>query len=220
MTSPVAHELNQPLAAIGAFLHTATEALDREDAPRARRDVFEAAGQAVRAGETVKHMRALLTRDTGHQAPADPCDMIDKLMPLVRIAAREAGVAVSVDMMRGDLVLCERVQVQQVLMNLVRNAIEAVRGQAERRIVISGKVLDPCHYEVRVDDTGSGLAPGMEGKIFEPMTSTKLDGLGVGLSICRTIIEAHGGAISHRPSPLGGTAFVFSLLLAPCVKAA
>ncbi|CAN5305335.1 N/A [soil metagenome] len=215
MGAMIAHELNQPLVAIIAFLHTALEALERGEHTEARDDVRAAAGQAIRAGETLKQMRSLLSRDTGHQSPTDPCDMMDELMPLIRMAAREVGAEVKLDMTRGALIQCERVQIQQVLMNLARNALEAVSKRRVRRVVISGYMAEGGRYEFRIDDTGPGISPDIAEKIFAPMTSTKPEGLGVGLSICRTIVEAHGGLISFGRGRLGGSGFVFSLMLAP-----
>ena len=112
--------------------------------------------------------------------------------------------------------LTDRVQVQQVLLNLIRNAIEAMADQSRRELVVSSGPADAATggetmTEVRVMDTGSGLLEPVASQLFQPFLTTKANGLGVGLSICRTIIEAHGGRIWASPNPEGGTIFHFTL---------
>ena len=110
------------------------------------------------------------------------------------------------------LVLADRIQVQQVLLNLIRNAIEAMQGAPRRELVVATKALPAdALVEVSVADTGSGLAPEVASQLFQPFVTTKASGMGVGLSICRTIVEAHGGKILAEPGPAGGTTFRFTL---------
>jgi len=110
-----------------------------------------------------------------------------------------------------DFVLADKVQVQQVLLNLMRNAIEAMEEAARRELVVSTAAAKDNLVTIRVADTGSGIAPEISAQLFQPFITTKRHGMGVGLSISRTIIEAHGGTITALPNPGGGTVFAFTL---------
>ena len=112
-----------------------------------------------------------------------------------------------------DRVIADRVQIQQVVLNLIRNAIEAMEGLPRRELIVTTEPADDNMIAVIVADTGAGLAKEILPKLFEPFVSTKANGMGVGLSISRTIVEAHGGTISAQPNPGGGTVFRFTLRL-------
>jgi two-component system sensor kinase FixL len=116
-------------------------------------------------------------------------------------------------------VLVDRVQIQQVLINLMRNAIEAMDGCPERRLSVRTALVDPETVQVTVADTGTGIAPEMSERLFEAFASTKSSGMGLGLSICRTIVEAHGGRIRAKPAEAGGTEFQFTLVRPPAEEA-
>ena len=111
--------------------------------------------------------------------------------------------------------LVDRVQIQQVLINLMRNAMEAMDGCPERRLAVTTTLVDPETVQVTVADTGTGIAPEMSERLFEAFASTKSNGMGLGLSICRTIVEAHGGRIRAKPGEGGGTEFQFTLVRPP-----
>ena len=117
---------------------------------------------------------------------------------------------VSVDP-NGEVLLVDRIQIQQVLLNLLRNAIEAMDGQQSRRLALTSRRGKDAMVEVIVADSGPGLASEIAEQLFQPFLTTKSSGMGLGLSICRTIIEAHGGKIWTEESPLGGVAFHFTL---------
>jgi two-component system sensor kinase FixL len=108
-------------------------------------------------------------------------------------------------------VLADKVQIQQVLLNLIRNAVEAMEGVSRRELVISAEATDDNMIALSVADTGTGIAPDMTSQLFQPFVTTKRHGMGVGLSISRTIVESHGGQISVQPNPGGGTIFRFTL---------
>jgi two-component system sensor kinase FixL len=110
-----------------------------------------------------------------------------------------------------DLVLADKVQIQQVLLNLMRNAVEAMEGSPRRELVVSTDAAEDDMVTVGVSDTGSGISPDMSSQLFQPFVTTKRHGMGVGLSISRTIVEAHGGRIEVAPNPGGGTVFRFTL---------
>jgi two-component system, LuxR family, sensor kinase FixL len=112
---------------------------------------------------------------------------------------------------RVDFVLADKVQIQQVLLNLMRNAIEAMEEAERRELVVSTAEKSDKMVEISVADTGSGIAPEIGAQLFQPFITSKAHGMGVGLSISRTIVEAHGGAIGPRPNPGGGTIFSFTL---------
>ncbi len=110
-----------------------------------------------------------------------------------------------------DLIFADKVQIQQVLLNLLRNAIEAVADHERRELVISTRPSDDDMVEVSVADTGAGINADISAQLFQPFVTTKAQGMGVGLSISRTIIEAHGGRIWTEPNPGGGAVFKFTL---------
>lgn len=214
MASMLAHELNQPLSAITNQLHAARHLLGVEppDADRVIACLAAADAQAQRAGDTIRRMRALMSRETGYHAEEDVLAVIEDLMPILRISAREFGAKISVDVAPSGTAHCDRVQVQQVLGNLVRNAMEAEPRCGARQILIRGR-SNPAErsYELTVEDDGPGISPEVRDRLFEPLASTKKNGMGLGLSICKSIVEAHGGSMSCSGSALGGAAFSFSL---------
>ena len=137
--------------------------------------------------------------------------LIEEAGALALVGAKEHGVHVDFVFDPGvDLVLADRVQIQQVILNLIRNAMEAMEDQPVRHLTISLQ-REQGEARVTVSDTGSGLDPFMSGVLFQPFMTTKRSGMGIGLSICRTIIEAHGGRIWAEPNPRGGTRFAFTL---------
>ena len=213
MASMLAHELNQPLSAIANHLHAAEVLLTRSDpdASAARRSIAAAEAQAQRAGETIRRLRALMSRDTSYHKAEVVADVVGEIMPILNIGAREMEAEVTLDIHPDHRTDCDRVQLQQLIFNLVRNAIEAPATGNRREVRISGQCLGRGAYRILVEDNGPGLAPEIRDHLFDPLASTKPDGMGLGLSICRTIVEAHGGTIEAIDSRLGGAGFAFSL---------
>ncbi|KPF81264.1 histidine kinase [Brevundimonas sp. AAP58] len=213
MASMLAHELNQPLSAIANHLHAAEGLLNRapSDPGAARRSIASAQAQAQRAGDTIRRLRALMSRDTGYHKSEQLAEVIGEIMPILNISAREMDAEVMLDIHPDHRTDCDRVQLQQLIFNLVRNAIEAPANDRRREVMISGQCLGHGAYRIRVEDNGPGFAPHIREHLFDPLASTKPDGMGLGLSICRTIVEAHGGTIVPVDSRLGGAAFAFSL---------
>jgi two-component system sensor kinase FixL len=213
MASAMAHELNQPLSAISNYLEAAARALDRSDAAVAEEALFAveaASGCAIRAGDIIRRLRAMLVHGDARKEPALVAELIAEARALATIGGAETEVAFGQDVSPALAVLGDPVQIQQVLLNLMRNAIESMHDSAERRLwVTAGPRGDMV--EIVVQDTGSGVEPAVRELLFEPFSSTKEEGMGVGLSICRTIVEAHGGRIWAEWGEGPGTAFHFTL---------
>ncbi|MBY0337909.1 MAG: PAS domain-containing protein [Acetobacteraceae bacterium] len=213
MASGIAHELNQPLGAATNYLAGARRLLDAqgEAVPTAAvQATARAAEQMLRAGEILRRLRGFLAGEAAERRPEPAAEVVEDA---VRLAVPGDAVELTLDIAPGiGLVRMDRVQVQQVVVNLVRNAIEAMEGQADpARLSVAIRPAGSDAIEVTIADNGPGLPPELEGRLFEAFRSSKVDGMGVGLSICRTIVEEHGGRIGAEPAPGGGTVFRFTL---------
>ena len=217
MASTLAHELNQPLTAATSYLNGARRLLDKAyqpDLPMIRQAVEGAAAQALRAGQIIKRLREFVARGESEQLVEDLPKLVEEAAALAMMGARETGVRVSFDLdPQAPQVLADKVQIQQVLLNLIRNASEAMQGCARRELSIASLRLDGGMVEITVADTGTGIAPEIANQLFQPFVTTKKTGMGVGLSISRTIVESHGGRLWAEARPTGGT--VFHLTLRP-----
>jgi two-component system sensor kinase FixL len=216
MASTLAHEINQPLTAIASYLKGCRRLLGRMEGPEVpllSDAVNQAAEQALRAGQVIRHLREFVTRGEGERHIEGLPKLVEEASALALVGAREKGVHVTFSLdPAAPLVLAARIQVQQVLLNLIRNAIEAMQDAPRRELVIATRALPAERLvEVRVSDTGTGLSPEIVTQLFQPFVTTKANGMGVGLSICRTIVEAHGGRISAGPGSGCGTEFRFTL---------
>lgn len=214
MASVLAHELNQPLSAVANYLRAARNLiarleLDDDDLVDA---VARAGDQAVRAGEIIRTMRDLATRGGTLQKPESMSAIINEVDFIVSLMARDAAVKVVYDLYRGDdTVMADRVQIQQLVVNLARNAIEAVTKYPHRQLNISTRVDADGLLVTTIEDSGPGIDPGVSDRLFQPLASTKPEGMGLGLSISSAIVENHRGRIWVEPSRLGGAAFSFVL---------
>ncbi|TIV23252.1 MAG: PAS domain S-box protein, partial [Mesorhizobium sp.] len=207
MASTLAHEINQPLTAITNYLKGSRRLLEKskdENATMLREAVERAAEQALRAGDVIRRLRDFVARGESERQVERLSALIEDASSLALVGAREADVRVSYDLdPSAELVLTDRIQIEQVLLNLMRNAVEAMQGVTNAR--------QDAMVEIGVIDTGPGLAPEVSAQLFQPFVTTKKQGMGVGLSICRTIVESHGGHIWAESMPGGGTAFRFTL---------
>ena len=220
MASALAHELNQPLSAIANYMKGSQRLLETSTDQRAGqvRDAMDkAAEQAIRAGQIIRRLRDFVARGESERRVEDVKKLVEEASALALVGAKDRGVRVRFDLApEASFVLADKVQIQQVLLNLIRNAIEAMDGCARRDLVVATALLPDNMVEISVADTGSGIAPEVAAQLFQPFVTSKPQGMGVGLSISRTIVEAHGGAIAPRPNPGGGT--VFSLTLPAVAK--
>lgn len=216
MGSTLAHEINQPLTAITSYLKGSCLLLDRMDGQNIavlREAINEAAEEALRAGQVIQHLREFVARGESERLIENLQRLIEEASALALVGAKERNIKVEFDFsLQPLMVFVNRIQIQQVILNLVRNAIEAMQGVEHRDLVIKTELIhDGSLVDVSVSDTGPGIAPDVLDKLFTPFTTSKQSGMGVGLSISRTIIESHGGRIWADATPSKGTTFHFTL---------
>ncbi|HEU5273833.1 MAG TPA: PAS domain S-box protein [Xanthobacteraceae bacterium] len=215
MASALAHELNQPLSAIANYLKGSRRLLEgRTDEPIAtvRDAVDRAAEQSLRAGQIIRRLRDFVARGESERQVESIKKVVEEASALALVGAKDLGVRVMFKLdPAADLVLADKVQIQQVMLNLMRNAIEAMEQTQRRELVVSVAPTDDQMVLVNVADTGSGISEEVLLHLFQPFITSKRHGMGVGLSISRTIIESHGGRIWAEANPGGGTVFKFTL---------
>jgi len=216
MASTLAHEINQPLTAINNYLkgcHRLLQRVDGEQVPALQDALGKAADQALRAGQIIRRLREFVARGDSERRVENLPKLIEDASMLALVGTRENAIAVSFRLdPRADVVLVDRIQIQQVLVNLIRNAVEILlEAPGKRELAIETVVASDGVVQVSVTDSGAGLAPEVRAHLFQPFVTTKQKGMGLGLSICRTIVEAHGGKIWVESRPQGGTIFRFTL---------
>jgi two-component system sensor kinase FixL len=214
MASTLAHELNQPLSAIANYSQGAVRMLSKAPdgiSARLGEALSEVATQSLRAGQIIRHLREFVMRGETESGPEDIRKLVEEAGALALVGSREQGVRTVFEFMPGaDLVRTDKVQTQQVMTNLMRNAMEAMRGSAMRELTVRA-FPEGDFVVVEVSDTGPGIADEIAGQLFKPFVTTKSGGMGIGLSISRRIIEAHGGTISVSRNQRGGATFRFTL---------
>ena len=222
MASLMSHELNQPLAVISSYATGSLNLLQQPAGDAAtlhdvRTALSRIAEQAGRAGKVIHSVRDLVRqRSTSRQAVA-PRVLFDAVLPLVQLQARKLGATVHVDV-PADLpaVWCEATMIEQVLLNLARNGLQAMAEVPAPRLLRLQASLGPAHTAVAfvVADSGEGISDAVAAQLFTPFFTTKDEGMGLGLSLCRTVVEQHGSALQHQPQTPRGTVFRFTLPVA------
>jgi two-component system, LuxR family, sensor histidine kinase DctS len=233
MASLLSHELNQPLAAISSYATGSINLLESHVGARgaleaevdATPDIAVAlrriAEQAERAGKVIKSVHDFVRRRNKEREPVTPQELLDAIMPLVSLQARKLGVRVEIRMKQGlPAVICDRTMVEQVLLNLARNAMQAMdQAQAVNpSLLIEVRRAGPAQstpgkswLEFSVADVGPGIPEQVQEQLFTPFFTTKAEGMGLGLSLCRTVVEQHGGFLAFEPNRPHGTIFRFTL---------
>ena len=227
MASLLSHELNQPLAAIASYANGSLNLMDHAGARRdqdseALSDVHMAlrriAEQASRAGRVINSVHDFVRRRDQAREPVAPRALLDAIAPLVSLQARKLGVLVRTELEAGlPAVVCDRTMVEQVLLNLARNGMQAMdRPDCRQRVLVlqvrrAASNAQQGWLEFSVADCGSGIEEAVAEQLFTPFFTTKAEGMGLGLSLCRTVIEQHGGHLEHQPNSPAGTVFRFTL---------
>lgn len=215
MAAGIAHEINQPLSAIVTYARACRRSLASDPAAASRQvpaTLDKISDQALRASEVIRRIRSLVERRDIERRASDLIATLDEAVALAEMEARASGLAIETDFRQVPEVSIDRVQIQQVLLNLIRNGLESVTAAGRRDALIVGcGPRDDGSVEVWVKDRGSGISPGDETTIFEPFFTTKREGMGMGLSICRSIVEAHGGRLWFTSNDGIGSIFRFSL---------
>jgi two-component system sensor histidine kinase DctS len=223
MASLLSHELNQPLAAISSYATGSMNLLkdavvtDPQLADSLSSAIQRIGQQAERAGKVIKSVHDFVRRRDQAREAVTPRALLDDVMPLVSLQARKLGVRVVVNC-EPDLpaVLCDRTMVEQVLLNLTRNGMQAMAEDTAHKVLTlcvqpAASSGNNRWLEFSVADVGHGIAQDVAEKLFTPFFTTKQEGMGLGLSLCRTVVEQHGGFLSHRPNVPRGTVFSFTL---------
>ncbi|WHO38426.1 PAS domain S-box protein [Sphingobium sp. AP49] len=215
LATTLAHELNQPLTAIANYMEAGRDLLDTDgpvDREMLREAMSESAAQALRAGGIIRSLREFIRRGEALREPETLRDVLAEGAALAFIGVDSRGIDMDIRVDPNiDKVLINRIQLQQVIINLVKNAIEAMRAQPARILHLSATTDDAGRVEVVIADSGPGLDPDMSRTLFTPFATTKAQGMGLGLSISQTIVEGQGGRIWAGRSPWGGAAFHFTL---------
>ena len=216
MAAGIAHEINQPLSAIATYAQAATRVLQRDEPDIAM--LAEICGkiddQARRAGQVIANLRKFIRKQEIETQLLDVNQVVADVMTLIDADARSEGIPLQVRSGHGlPAVRADAVQLQQVLLNLTRNSVDAMRGGPgkERGIVIATEPGERGGVRITVTDHGHGVSPQLGDNIFHPFITTKRDGLGVGLAISRTIVQSYGGTLTYADNPAGGSIFTIEV---------
>jgi len=223
IASMLAHELNQPLAAISSYTTGALNILARGgDAAMLKPALEQAGSQAQRAGQIIRSVHEFVKNRESERQDVALQSMLDSILVLIELQARQHHVSLQIEIPESlPLVRADRLLIEQVLLNLTRNGIEAMGDvQPLKRVLRVVAENDPLAgmVVVQVIDNGHGIPQDVAERLFSPFFSTKAEGMGMGLNICRTAIEFHGGTLTHRDNPQGGTIFTFTLPVAGGVQ--
>ena len=214
MASALAHELNQPLSAAANYVKGSIRLIDQEplDTSKIRGALVEASEQTLRAGQIIRRLRDFVAKGEAERRIEPLPKLLEEAGALAMVGAKDRGIRLTYRLDKSaETVLADKVPIQQVVLNLMRNAIEAMAESQDKVLVVGSRPAPGDMVEIFVADNGPGLSEKVSEHLFQPFITTKAEGMGVGLSICRTIVEAHGGRIWAEPNPAGGMVFRFTL---------
>ena len=215
MGAALAHELNQPLTAAANYVRGALRLLDGPDVKLdlLRQALQQAAEQTVRSGEIISRLRGFVNSNNAERRPENLGQLVEEACALALVGAKERGITAHIVLDPAVFAISvDRLQIQQVLLNLIRNALDAMEGCKLRELTVETSV-GPEGVRVSVADTGKGIPPEIQARLFQPFVTTKAENVGIGLSVCRAIVEAHGGRLWLEENPRGGS--IFRLTLPP-----
>jgi two-component system sensor histidine kinase/response regulator len=220
MVSALAHEVNQPLTAAASYVRAGRRLIHAAEIGKADDALQKAVDQVTRASQVIQRLRQFVKKADAPRSAEDVRQVVEEASALALLGAEGHGVHLELDFAAdASLVFIDKVQIQQVLVNLIRNAVEAMQSSTRWELVIKTMVSPGGKVELSVKDSGPGLTADVREKLFQPFVTTKSAGMGVGLSICRGIIEAHGGQMWLADNPDGGADFHFTLPVADEVAA-
>ncbi len=219
MASGMAHELNQPLTAVMNYVQASRRTLESTDGgmpDKVAEYMAKAVAQAGRAGDIIRGLRKFVEKGEADRSFENLNEIVEEASRLALAGSASENIAFSTSL-ADDLpfVLVDRIQIQQVVFNLVRNAVEALASSSDRTLTIETRTIEEGSIEIAVCDSGPGLAEEIAGRLFQSFVTTKPEGMGVGLSICRSIVEDHGGRISASRNAARGMTFRFTLPILP-----
>jgi two-component system sensor kinase FixL len=208
----LAHELNQPLTAILNYTNACLDVAEERGDFEMKSILGKVAEQATRAGNIIRRLRSFIEKRGPNRTREDIAHTVDEAIRLGQINAEERGIRMRIAIER-DLpaVMIDRIQIQQVLINLLKNAAEAMEHSSLRQLTVEIGRAKPDLLQISVADSGSGISEDVRDKLFKPFVSDKANGMGMGLSICRGIVEAHGGRLWLEGNPGGGSVFRFNI---------
>jgi C4-dicarboxylate-specific signal transduction histidine kinase len=220
MAAGIAHELNQPLTAISNYAQACQRLLDQAaiEPAELKEILAKINGQAKRAGQVIHGLRSFAKQRTVERRPTGIKQLLADVMMLAEMDTRTHGIPLT---LRGEASLprvqADPIQLQQVLLNLIRNAVDAMKDAADkdRGITVRARLTADDEVELAVVDHGPGIAPEHRSQLLNPFFTTKEDGLGIGLSFSRSIVEAHGGHLRFEDNPGGGSVFLVTLPTLP-----
>ena len=208
----LAHELNQPLTAILNYTNACIDIAEERGDKEMEQIFAKVAEQATRAGNIIRRLRGFLEKRGPNMVPEDIARTVDEAIRLGQINAAERGIKLRVAIEPAlPPVRIDRIQIQQVLINLMKNAAEAMETSPRRDLAVTIARISPEQVQVAVADSGPGISQDVAEKLFQPFVTTKAHGMGMGLSICRGIVEAHGGKLTLSENPSGGALFRFTI---------
>jgi two-component system, LuxR family, sensor kinase FixL len=211
----LAHELNQPLTAILNYTNAGLDIADEQGDTELKSVFAKVAEQASRAGNIIRRLRAFIEKREPNRIEEDLPRIVDEAIRLGQLNTGERGVNLKIGVEHNlPPVMIDRIQIQQVLINLMKNAIEAMEPSPKRELTVTIARAGEDLVQVSVADTGPGISAEMAEKLFQPFVTTKASGMGMGLNICRGIIESHGGRLWLEPNPGGGAVFRFNVPVA------